>query len=166
MKDRVPGSPGRVLITPENGGAAFHATLTRADNPSQEGTPLNKASLLTDATAGKFGLGAEATPNDTFNAIHDALEGVEQTITVSVPLSWTADSKNGGYYKTVTVSGILASDTPVADVVLTADVSANDAYLDAWADVTRIVTANGSVTLYANKKAPTSAFNMQLKVVR
>lgn len=66
MQDRIPANPGRVLITPEDGGAAFYATVTRADNPSQKGTPLNKASLLTDATAGKFGLSAETTPNDVF----------------------------------------------------------------------------------------------------
>lgn len=64
MQDRVPVNPGRVLVTPENGGAAYYATLTRADNPTQEGTPLNKANLLTDATAALFGLDANAVPND------------------------------------------------------------------------------------------------------
>ena len=40
FKDRVPQKPGRVKITPENG-PAFYATLERADEPVQEGTPLN-----------------------------------------------------------------------------------------------------------------------------
>lgn len=70
MKDRVPSNPGRVLVTPENGGAAYYATLTRADNPTQEGTPLNKANLLTDATAALFGLDANAVPNDVFSIVH------------------------------------------------------------------------------------------------
>lgn len=69
MKDRIPANPGRVLVTPENGGAAYYATLTRADNPTQEGTPLNKANLLTDATAALFGLGANAVPNDVFSTV-------------------------------------------------------------------------------------------------
>ena len=64
MQDRVPVNPGRVLVTPENGGEAYYATLTRADNPTQEGTALNKATLLKDATAALFGLGADAVPND------------------------------------------------------------------------------------------------------
>lgn len=64
MQDRVPVNPGRVLVTPENGGAAYYATLTRADNPTQEGTPLNKAALLKDATAALFGLGGDAVPDD------------------------------------------------------------------------------------------------------
>lgn len=69
MKDRVPVNPGRVLITPENGSAAYYATMTRADNPTQEGTPLNKSSLLTDTTAAKLGLGADAVPDDAFNVL-------------------------------------------------------------------------------------------------
>ena len=69
MKDRIPANPGRVLVTPENGGSAYYATLTRADNPTQEGTPLNKANLLTDATAALFGLGANAVPNDVFSTV-------------------------------------------------------------------------------------------------
>ena len=40
FKDRVPQKPGRVKITPEEG-AAFYATMERADNPIVEGTPLN-----------------------------------------------------------------------------------------------------------------------------
>lgn len=67
MQDRVPVNPGRVLITPENGSAAYYATMTRADNPTQEGTPLNKASLLKDATAALFGLGADVVPDDVFS---------------------------------------------------------------------------------------------------
>lgn len=66
MKDRVPANPGRVLITPETGAAAFYATMTRADNPTQEGDPLNKNTLLKDATAALFGLGADAVPDDAF----------------------------------------------------------------------------------------------------
>ena len=40
FKDRVPGKPGRVKITPETG-TAFYATMERADDPIQIGTPLN-----------------------------------------------------------------------------------------------------------------------------
>ena len=40
FKDRVPQKPGRVKITPEDG-TAFYATMERADEPIQDGTPLN-----------------------------------------------------------------------------------------------------------------------------
>lgn len=69
MKDRIPVNPGRVLITPENGSAAFYATMTRADNPTQEGTPINKNTLLKDATAALFGLGGDAVPDDVLKKL-------------------------------------------------------------------------------------------------
>lgn len=47
--------------------------LTRADEPTQEGTPLNKASLLTDAVAAAFGLGTSAVPNDALNILKKAV---------------------------------------------------------------------------------------------
>ena len=79
FKDRVPQRPGRVKITPEDG-TAFYATMERADEPIQEGTPLSagkfnqmvamiqntytKAETLTDATKAAYGLGANAVPED------------------------------------------------------------------------------------------------------
>ena len=82
-----------------------------------------------------------------------------ETYTASVGTTWTANTQ------TVAVAGILATDNPIVDVVLGADADANEAYLEAWSMVTRIVTANGSVTLYASD-VPETAFNIQLKVVR
>lgn len=87
------------------------------------------------------------------------------TYTVSVDTTWTENSA-GGYYKTVPVSGMLESDNPIADVILGADVEANALYLEAWGCVTRITTAENSITLYANGDAPSAAFDIQLKVVR
>ena len=40
FKDRIPQRPGRVKITPENG-TAYYATIERADEPVEPGTPLN-----------------------------------------------------------------------------------------------------------------------------
>ena len=42
IKDRIPKKPNRILITPENGSAPFYATWQRADEPIEEGTPINK----------------------------------------------------------------------------------------------------------------------------
>lgn len=73
MLDRVPVNPGRVLVTPENGGAAYYATLTRADNPTQEGTPLNKASLLKDTTAALLGGDSSMVPDEAFVALKNLI---------------------------------------------------------------------------------------------
>lgn len=68
MKDRVPLYPGRVTLTPVSGQANTF-DLTRADQPTQEGTPLNKASLLKDATAALFGKTNAAVPDDILNLL-------------------------------------------------------------------------------------------------
>lgn len=70
MKDRVAQSPGRVLITPEDGGAPFYAVMTRADEPLEPGTALNKANLLSDSTATALGLSGNPTPNDALNRLN------------------------------------------------------------------------------------------------
>lgn len=46
--------------------------MTRADQPQQEGTALNKANLLTDAVATAFGLDDAAAPNDILNILKKA----------------------------------------------------------------------------------------------
>lgn len=43
--DRVPSKPGRVKITPENGGTPYYAVVERADEPSVAGSPLSAANL-------------------------------------------------------------------------------------------------------------------------
>lgn len=64
MKDRIPTKPGRVQLVPSPDDDDLFI-LTRSDEPTQEGTPLNKASLLSDATAAEFGLtGDNATVNN------------------------------------------------------------------------------------------------------
>lgn len=77
MKDRIPANPGRVLITPEGGSDAFYATMTRADNPTQAGDKLNKATLLKDTTAALFGLGEDAVPDDILSILSNAVLFVE-----------------------------------------------------------------------------------------
>ena len=113
------------------------------------------------------------TTADTANTTaNEALEkanasATTKTYTVSVSnTAWTEDTINGGYVCTLSVSDILSTDTPIADIVLGTDIDANTLYIEAWALVTRIETAENSITLYANNGAPATAFTMQLKVVR
>lgn len=81
MQDRVPLYPGRVKLTPVYGHENTY-DMVRADEPTQEGTPLNKASLLKDSTAELFGLGGEAIPDDVLNILSNAtlLNGLKTAI--------------------------------------------------------------------------------------
>lgn len=65
MQDRVPTYPGRVRMTPVAGQANVY-DMTMADEPVEVGTPLNKATMLKDATASLFGL-TDAVPDDVLS---------------------------------------------------------------------------------------------------
>ena len=78
MQDRVSLYPGRVKLEPVAGQANTY-DLTRADQPTQEGTPLNKASLLKDTTASLFGLDNTAVPDDAFSLIKTLLDTAQST---------------------------------------------------------------------------------------
>jgi len=72
MKDRIPTYPGRVTLVPVEGQANTY-DLIRADQPTQTGTPLNKSTLLKDATAELFGLTSDAVPDDALARIPSSL---------------------------------------------------------------------------------------------
>lgn len=68
MQDRVPLYPGRVTLTPVAGQANTY-DMARADQPTQEGTPLSKATLLKDATAAKFGKDTGTVPDEVLDVL-------------------------------------------------------------------------------------------------
>lgn len=91
MQDRVSLYPGRVKLEPVAGQANLY-DLTRADQPTQEGTPLNKATLLKDDTAEKYGLGDNALVDDAFKFL---APGKLATITVTTTLGATVTCTDG-----------------------------------------------------------------------
>lgn len=77
MKDRIPTYPGRVTLTPVSGQENTY-DLVRADEPTEAGTALNKANLLTDAVASTIqtiagAASAPDTPNAALNLIAQAV---------------------------------------------------------------------------------------------
>ncbi len=72
MKDRVPLYPGRIKLNPVSGQQNVF-DMVRADEPQQEGTPINKKTLLTDETAFLLGLGENATPNEALKRLSSLL---------------------------------------------------------------------------------------------
>lgn len=72
MQDRVSLYPGRIKLTPVPGQDGYY-DLERADQPTQEGTALNKNNLLKDATAALFGLGVKTVIDDVLALIGNNL---------------------------------------------------------------------------------------------
>lgn len=101
MVDRAALHPGRVKLIPVEG-AVNTFDMTRADEPIQAGTPLNKGTLLSEPVASKLGLGGSATPSDALNALVDKKANKQQS------------ADDAGKYWKIGTDGSLEFGTPVA----------------------------------------------------
>ena len=102
MQDRVSLYPGRVNLEPVAGQTNTY-DLTRADQPTQEGTPINKANLLSDATAAaiKALLASQtenpATPNEALNILAQAVEDVATVAAGKCSIGTSTYTGNGKF---------------------------------------------------------------------
>lgn len=106
MEDRVPtpGQDGRVLITPENGSAPFYAKITMADNPTNNGTPLTKETLLQDGTEVQiFGNADNRTVDQAFSGVMDRINLIMQNV---ANITLTVADTEGKPLEGVYVNGI------------------------------------------------------------
>lgn len=102
MKDRIPTKPGRVLLTPEDGSSPFYATITRADEPTQNGDPLDKNTLLKNETAALYGLDASALPDEVFALLKTLVDHAQNSADEKVRI------ESGSYVGT----GTYGADNP------------------------------------------------------
>lgn len=108
MQDRISNHPGRWLLTPVQGESNVY-DMTRADDPTVQGTPLNKDTLLTDPTAAAintlFGSTPD-TPNDALAALTSMLStiGIEKNAKLEVLNYVGAGGKHFATNKTLTFS--------------------------------------------------------------
>lgn len=79
---------------------------------------------------------------------------------------WQDTSGQAPYTQTVSVTGILATDTPIADVVLDQSTPTALTQIEAWMSVSKIETADGSITATCLEELPEIDIPIQLKVVR
>lgn len=101
MKDRVPTYPGRTKITREDG-TVEHVILERADDPVEEGTPLNKGTLLDDTACTVLRIPPTAVPNDAFLALAAGAGKYGYLFTVLDDI--------GNPVEGVAISGVIAND--------------------------------------------------------
>lgn len=100
MKDRVSLYPGRVKLVPVAGQENTY-DMVRADEPTQEGTPLSKATLLSDDTAAALELSqSDPTVNDALYALSQKVPHAEVHVIADVGTTVTM-SRSG---KTLTAT--------------------------------------------------------------
>ena len=120
-----------------------------------------------DKVTGK-GLSTE----DYTTAEKTKLAGIESEANKTVVALYNTTLSSSGwsssvpYTQTVSIQGILATDVPVVDVVLSSTTSTAKSQLEAWSCVSKIETAAGSITATCLEEKPTIDIPIQLKVVR
>ena len=163
MKDSIPRYPGRVKLIPVSGQVNTY-DIVRADEPQQEGTPINKATLLDDTTAEKLGLSGDPTVSQALASILQ--KPVQATLTVA---GWTATT--GGYEQSVAVAGLLATDDTRTRVDPVRNVSdsapANDEAFSLLQEPGAYVGCRQNGYLYCRVvNKPTAAIKLQVTIGR
>jgi hypothetical protein len=127
--------------------------------------------------------GDDVTPIE-MNNIEDGIETVDLSLTAHKAeratltelahvnhgtLTTTLDTIWAGtvapFSKAQTVTGILASDTPIIDIVMSGTFVTDEARAEAWGYIYRAVTSANTITFHAMEK-PAVALPLQIRVVR
>lgn len=102
----------------------------------------------------------------TSGGIKTALDNKVKMFTATIPSTgWTSQSSGAYYTINLTVSGILATDKPDISIVQTGTWATDEAIRDAWACITRIVTAANKLTITADS-IPSRAIPIQVRCIR
>lgn len=93
MKDRIStrildNGAVRYAVYDENGAFLRHEYIKIDDEPTQEGTPLTKKTILTDDTARKLFLNGDPDINDAFNMSSGDIGDIKISIKSSVGEDW------------------------------------------------------------------------------
>lgn len=110
MENRVPTKPGRIKLTDDSGNVKYYY-MERADEPTTEGTPLNKATLFSATNEELYQC---SVPSEAFDKMAGLVE-------IQLPLNgWSAErDENGYFYQRVDVTGMIARKTPIASLKVT-----------------------------------------------
>ena len=76
---------------------------------------------------------------------------------------WTSSKP---YTQTVSISGILNTDRPKADIILSSTTATALNEIESWACVSKIIAGNNSITATCLDKKPTVNMSVQLEVLR
>jgi hypothetical protein len=143
--------------TPAGAQAKVDAHASNTNNPHN----VTAAQVGAETPAGvQAKVDAHADDVATINALGHVKHAV---LTTTLNTTWSGSS--APFSKVQSVSGILSTDTPIVDVVMSGTFSTDEARAEAWGHIYRITIANGSITLYAKEK-PTVSLPLQIKVVR
>ncbi len=135
--------------------------LTAADIPDISGTyetKLNKSDSFTESSSTTY-----ASTKALVDGLNTKAEIKRYTATVGT--SWTKGSNNE-YTQELSISGILETDAPTIDLVLSDNVETSKSQIEAWSSVSRITTGNGKIKIYCYDSSPTIQIPIQVLCIR
>lgn len=113
MEDRIVQYPNRIKLVPVEGTTDTYDIVEVPGEVTAEGTPLNKATLMTDVVGNRYGLPSTGTLSQMF-------ERNVQTFLATIPATgWSTSTTNGYYTNQVSVTGMKAVYNPKMYVSIT-----------------------------------------------
>ena len=154
-----PDSTGNVILTAPDVGALAVSGGDMTGEVRMNGQPISGLNDPTEATqaARKGYVDAAKEEGKAYT------DSKRKTWTATITATW---SGSGPYTQSVTVSGILASDMPHITPVYSSDNATAIAQTEAWACVSKAVTAANSITFACFEDKPATAIPIQIEVIR
>ena len=136
MENRVPTKPGRIKLTDDSGNVKYYY-MERADEPTVEGTPLNKATLFDSVNENRYSC---ELPSEAFELlVHEWQVNV-------LASGWSTDKNSAGYY-TQTIAVV-----DMKEVFCPKFMPLDDTFVGKFSKIDRMITTDGSVTFLATQK--------------
>lgn len=118
-------------------------------------------------TSAKIASGAvinDSIANYSISGVKISNGAVSQTFVVTIPAAdWTGEA--APYINVVTVTGLMADDTPTVDMISSDTFKTAEAEIEAYANIYKMVAGANNLTVYATEK-PTVNITIQLRAVR
>lgn len=121
-------------------------------------TKSNKSDSFTDSSVITY-----ASTKALVDGLNTKAEIKKYTATVAS--SWTKGSSNE-YTQEISVSGILETDAPTIDLILSDNVETAKSQIEAWSYVSRITTSNGKIKIYCYDESPDTQIPIQIICLR
>lgn len=136
--------------------------LSTNDYTSAEKTKLSNIETEANKTVVVQSTGTSTTSVMSQKAVTDELDAKAEIASYTATLSssgWTGDY--APYTQTVNITGILSTDVPIIDIS-----SVTQSSIDDWSCVSKIETANGSITATCLSQKPSNALSLNILTLR
>lgn len=183
--DRVPTRPNRIKLTSESDGSIKYYAWERADEPTVDGTPINKElfdSIGADITSLQQTTSTNTSDIQAIKARDDEQDSsiatntsniatnstnitkLKNVQTITLGTTWTQDTANGYYTQSVAFGGITSKDNPTVDVVLSGTLENMESQQEEWGKILKIETSTDTLTFYVIE-ATTVSLSVMVKGV-